>query len=118
MKKTLSVNLEKLREDHPMYVKATYGSIEGFFVIPHGNKNLRVISGCGEGWDHVSVSLPHRCPTWDEMCFIKNLFFEENETVVQIHPLKSKYINKHKFCLHLWKKWDSEIELPPDWMIA
>lgn len=26
-----------------------------------------------DGWDHVSVSLPGRCPTWEEMDAIKRL---------------------------------------------
>ena len=35
---------------------------------------LRVLFSDGLGWDHVSVSLADRCPTWAEMCFIKDLF--------------------------------------------
>src|SRR5262245_54586743 len=45
-------------------------------------KALQVIASmaCPENgdlflWDHVSVSLSHRCPTWDEMCWVKDLFF-------------------------------------------
>ena len=32
-----------------------------------------IASWCG-GWEHVSVSLQNRCPTWDEMCRIKDIF--------------------------------------------
>ena len=118
LKNNLPVNLEKFRRDHPNYVIAPEGSIEGYFEIPYGNKTLRVISGCGDGWDHVSVSLWHRCPTWEEMNWIKDRFFEPEECVVQFHPPKSKYINKAKYALHMWRPWASQIELPPEWMMT
>ena len=44
----------------------------GAFVIPFESCNLRIIGSDGMGWEHVSVSLPHRCPHWREMCFIKS----------------------------------------------
>ena len=44
----------------------------GAFVIPFESFNLRVIACDGMGWEHVAVSLPHRCPNWREMCFIKS----------------------------------------------
>ena len=118
MKKRLPANLEKFRVDHPAYGTPPEGSIEGVFVIPYGKKNLRVMSGCGEGWDHVSVSLSHRTPTWEEINWIKNRFFEDEETVIQIHPPSSQYVNCCKHCLHLWRPWDQDIKLPPRWMLA
>jgi hypothetical protein len=118
MKKSLPPNLEKFRGNHPHYVEAPEGSIEGYFLIQKGNKRLQVISGCGDGWDHVSVSLPHRCPTWEEMNWVKNRFFEDEEMVIQLHPPKSKYINIGKYVLHMWRPWHQEIELPPRWMMV
>jgi len=72
-----------------------------------------VIASDGAGWEHVSVSLPHRTPTWDEMCFIKNLFWSEDDCVVQYHPPKSEYVNNHKYCLHLWRPVGQKIIMPP-----
>ena len=117
MKSRLPANLEKFRFDHPSYVIAEEGSIEGSFEIMYGNKRLRVISGCGDGWDHVSVSLKHRCPTWEEMNWIKNQFFKPEECVVQFHPPKSLYINLGKTALHLWRPWASQYTLPPRKML-
>lgn len=74
---------------------------------------LNVIASNGLGWDHVSVSHKKRCPTWHEMCRIKDMFFDAEDTVIQIHPPKSVYVNDHPRCLHLWRKQDAEIELPP-----
>jgi hypothetical protein len=48
----------------PDVAAACVGSNNGAFRVPGG---LRVIASDGEGWDHVSVSLPDRCPTWEEM---------------------------------------------------
>ena len=85
----------------------------GLFFIPGPFNELKVIVSDRGGWDHVSVSLNNRCPNWPEMCFIKNVFFEEGETVVQFHPKKSEYVNFHPYCLHLWKKQNIDFELPP-----
>lgn len=58
-------------------------------------------------WEHASVSLQDRTPTWNEMSFIKGLFWGEDDLVVQFHPIKSEYINNHEHCLHLWRKKDT-----------
>ncbi|MBW1812170.1 MAG: hypothetical protein JRJ39_00480 [Deltaproteobacteria bacterium] len=118
MKNKLPSNLEKLRVDHPFYEKQIPGNIEGCFRIPYRYHKLLVICGCGEGWDHVSVSLKHRCPKWEEMCFIKNLFFKSDELAIQFHPPEKDYINVGKTVLHLWRPWDQEVQLPPKWMLA
>ena len=79
----------------------------GSFRIPlNGNDTALVIADnamSNPDWEHVSVSLPDRCLTWDEMCKIKDLFFDDEEAVFQIHPPKSEYVNFHEYCLHLWK---------------
>jgi hypothetical protein len=52
----------------------TYGA---FFVKrPPVGPVFKIIVGDDGGWDHVSVSLGKRTPTWDEMCWVKNLFFD------------------------------------------
>lgn len=73
------------------------------FSHPATRAMLQVIASCDDGWNHVSVSLEKRTPTWDEMCFIKNMFFDPEELCVQIHPRKSQYVNAHKHCLHIWQ---------------
>lgn len=71
-----------------------------------------VIFGFNEGgWEHVSVS-PYggKMPTWDDMCTIKDIFWNDEEAVIQIHPKKSEYVNIVDNCLHLWRH--KEMELP------
>jgi len=113
--KNSSVGIEHLRQPHPI---ATSEGMYGYFELGC----LRIISS-GEGehggdWEHVSVSTADRCPTWDEMQQVKELFWKDTETVIQIHPPKEHYINYHPFCLHLWKKTGCHIELPPKELIA
>ena len=74
---------------------------------------MRIIVSWGGGWDHVSVSLPDRCPTWQEMCAVKRMFWRDDEWVVQFHPAASEYVNNHPHCLHLWKPQDQAMPTPP-----
>lgn len=111
----LSKELEKYRKVHPV-LGASEGMC-GYFEIPTGGGNLRVISsgelsGHNPEWEHVSVSMPHRCPLWNEMQRVKEMFWDDDEVVVQIHPAKADYVNTHEFCLHLWKH-KSPIATPP-----
>ena len=90
----------------------------GAFEIPYKNIILTVVASDQSGWDHVSVSMPKMTPTWTMMCFIKDLFWSEDEVVIQYHPKKADYINLHKHCLHLWKSQGIDLLTPPKWMIG
>jgi len=74
---------------------------------------LRIIAANGGGWDHVSVSLVDRCPTWDEMEHVKRLFFKPDETAMQLHVPPSDHINRHPYVLHLWRPHRCAIPMPP-----
>ncbi len=64
-------------------------------------------------WEHVSVSTLVRCPTWDEMCLIKTLFWDPEDVVIQLHPRQSEYVNNHPRCLHLWRPIGVDLPTPP-----
>jgi len=89
----------------------------GLFEIPTKKGLLRIIICDSDGWDHVSVSLQNRIPTWQEMCFVKYLFFDPEECVIQYHPPESKYINDTATVLHMWRPHNTEIPMPPIWMV-
>lgn len=89
-----------------------------FLITGPNNMDLRIIASSDMGWEHVSVSLVGRTPNWKEMCFVKNLFWEEDELVIQYHPTKENYINHHPNCLHMWKPKEGTIPTPPRWMIG
>ena len=90
----------------------------GAFLIPYQSFNLRVIANDGMGWEHVSVSLPNRCPNWREMCFIKDLFWDAEDVVIPYHPKKSKDVNQHETTLHLWRPVGVEIPTTPKKLVG
>ncbi len=86
----------------------------GSFVIPRNGARFCVIVSDTHGWDHVSVTIlnEERCPTWEEMCWVKGLFFLPNECAIQYHPSQDNYVNCHPYCLHLWKPQGRELLMP------
>ena len=96
------------------------GDTEGMFILRDGRRQIRIIFSSALGWEHASVTISYRnnegrtslvMPSWDDMCRVKDLFWSEDETVVQFHPAKSDYVNRHDKCLHLWRPTDAA--LPP-----
>ena len=79
----------------------------GVFQVPHHPTGvvLKVMVSAGgrggEAWDHVSVSLPNRCPNRLEMSAVARLFFGEDEVAVQLHVQASDHVNVHPYTLHL-----------------
>lgn len=91
----------------------------GYFVIPlKHQQRLTIIASNGMGWEHVSVSRRDRCPTWAEMCQIKDMFWDDTDCVVQYHPPHSEYVNNHPNCLHLWRQVGVEFAMPPSFMVG
>ncbi len=89
------------------------------FIYLNGTKGRPavVVFSWGGGWEHVSVSFSTRCPTWEEMCKVKDMFWNEDECVVEYHPPKSEYVNNHPYCLHLWRKYGQNFETPPKYYV-
>ena len=113
-------HIEKFRELTGAYAFKK-GDPYGMFFFPYkiGRPALKVLCGPrGAEWEHISVSLPTRTPFWEEMCYIKKLFFEDEECVLQIHPPKSEYVNNHPFCLHLWRCTNFELPRPPSNLVG
>lgn len=54
-----------------------------------------------------------RTPTWSEMSFVKDVFWGEEDMVMQLHPPKSEYVNNHPHVLHLWRPTEQIIPIPP-----
>ena len=96
-----------------------YGN-NGQFIIWRRTRKLLVQASDGAGWEHVSVSVLNSkaSPSWEDMCFIKNRFWKEDECVVQYHPPVEDYINNLDNCLHLWRPVDQEILRPPSSLVG
>lgn len=116
---------EKYRSPHPLGFKQKPGDDFGWFIIPsprgssYGELRVQAAPDFMQyGWEHVSVSHASRTPTWDEMCFIKDLFWDAEDVVVQFHPKKSEYVNLSKNCLHLWRKIGEEFPTPSSILVG
>ncbi len=98
MRKILPGRVEEGRLTHRGYYSSPpcvpWGAFQ--FMGPCGTYLTVISSGEGDdGWQHVSCSTEHCCPNWQEMCFVKDAFWNEEEIVFQLHPKKSDYINNH-----------------------
>jgi hypothetical protein len=113
------------------YSDESYGN-NGIFRLQYEGRRgkkvwLQAIASDGEGWEHVSVSIPNlaghpqfkgRLPIWNQMNFIKDKFWAKEDCVIQFHPPKSEYVNCHPFVLHLWRPTGVNVMTPPTWMIG
>ena len=128
MRNEPNLRIEAKRVIHgPQATDASYGN-NGVFVFENpydqGKLLFTICSDCG-GWEHVSVTVRsrlggavNRCPTWEELSWIKQQFWTDDETVLQFHPKSSEYVNHHPYCLHLWKETGKNATLPPSIFIG
>ncbi len=106
------------------YIQIVQEGRDGFGGIIYDKKTrtkLNFILSWGAGWEHCSVSITDRykrCPSWEQMCFIKDSFWNDDECCVEYHPAKKDYVNNHEYCLHIWKPIDQEIPTPPSLMVG
>lgn len=103
------------------YVKISKEGEDGFggqFYDKKSRTHLNFIMSWGAGFEHCSVSLPTRCPSWEQMCTIKEAFWKDDECCMQLHPPKSNYVNNHPYCLHIWRPINVEIPQPPSVMVG
>lgn len=105
------------------------GQQEGHFEVWRGNRRLFCRVSTGADWDHVSVSVSatrrnkktgkvsRPLPSWEDMAYIKDLFWGEEETVIQIHPPHSQYVDNAQV-LHLWKPQGVKLPLPEQILVG
>lgn len=124
----------RVRESDPA-LRTSPGEWYGRFIVrcPATGATLLLVVSAGDpeewaacgfappAWEHVSVSVRdpngprsvERCPTWEEMAWVKGLCWGPDECVVQFHPPESDYVNWHAFVLHLWKPVGVDVPRPP-----
>jgi hypothetical protein len=90
----------------------------GAFVVPVGRVYANVIASDGSGWEHVSISIAGRCPTWDEMTKIAAYFWDDTDVLVQFRPAKEDYVNCHPYTLHWWRPVNVSIATPPSILVG
>lgn len=92
----------------------------GVFDFPMSGGMMRAVVSDKLGWEHVSVAFfkRKRCPTWEEMCAIKAMFWDPDDCVVQYHPPESDYVSNHPFCLHLFRSIERDFPVPPSILVG
>lgn len=114
--------------NHPIIGSTKDNGNNGAFIIHQSNgRDLWIIASdatlweeagfTGIKWEHVSVHAYDGkrtlTPRWEEMCKIKDIFWDEEDVVIQFHPRKSEYINNHPNTLHLWRPIGIDLPTPP-----
>lgn len=120
LRKEIEETLRKMQKDKRYYVCVIERAEDGGAVQIQNQYDMidyRIIVSWGGGWDHASMTLIScslaRCPTWEEMCWLKDIFWHKDESVIQYHPAKDEYVNNHPHCLHLWKPQNVVLPIPP-----
>ena len=110
--------------DHPYLASSkSYGN-NGAFIVDSCEPGWKLALICSDGsnWEHVSVHAfkrsKQRTPSWKEMCFVKDICWDDEDTVIQYHPPKSEYVNNHPNCLHLWRPTNQQIPLPDSILVG
>lgn len=110
--------------DGPMGSDESYEN-NGQFIISYNGLKYLCQASDGFAWEHVSISIMKktmvpikRCPTWEEMYMIKDIFWDKNDTVLQYHPSEENYVNQYPYVLHLWRPKNEKIPIPPVFLVG
>lgn len=80
---------------------------EFYFPMEDQRGYVSAINFLSDDWEHVMLNgyWSKRCPTYEEMAHLKDIFWKEEEITVQVHPKKSEYVNNfgYEYNLHLWR---------------
>lgn len=87
-------------------------------IIQDYDKVLNFMFSWACGFEHLSVSTTVKTPSWEQMCKMKDIFWNEDEVCMQLHPAKEDYIDNMKYCLHIWKPINEKIPTPPNLMVG
>ena len=87
----------------------------GAFIIPARNAKVKgqcllIMINSSFGWEHVSIRMYNGqtsnamaiFPTHFDISDVKNLFWDKDETVVQIFPDERLYKSRNDYIIHLW----------------
>ena len=115
--------LNKFRIRSGPYASDPSYGFDGAFVLskPGEARGICVVASNGMDWKHVSVSFGSRStktPSWETMCWVKDLFWDDEDWVVQFHPAKSEHVNFHPGCLHLFQPTESVMPTPPSILVG
>ena len=82
----------------PKQIEGTFDQLDGSRVIVSKDNGL---------W-HLSISYPHRLPTYDELKKARYKYLPDVHYATQIFPPESEFVNVHPYVLHLWELGPNE----------
>lgn len=101
-------NEEIMSDKRLLLLKPNPLTYQGYITLSNNKQGTVIASRNEDGWEHVSIRLfKTKLPTWADMCEVKDIFWEDEEQVVQIHPRKSQYVNIVE-AFHLWRPADGD----------
>jgi hypothetical protein len=110
----------KYRIVHPFFPEGIGDEHNGFFFMDILGRNFYIgASVSRDGLQHISVSAPGKeriVPTYEEICEIRNKFFEPSEQVIHFFHVDSKDINLNEKCLHLWSS-EKLCDISKEWKL-
>lgn len=112
MKELLTLPHRDYTLEKELGIIPAFRSFYGIFDIPTSTNICHVIASSHMGWEHISISLPDRCPNFSEMVEVKDFFFNPGEIAFQIHPSQENYVNFHERCLHIWRPSNTNVPVP------
>lgn len=112
--------IDEIRKTRNLFIEAETSNdgMGGHYYDSVSGKRLNFIFSYQLGWEHLSVSMPSKTPSWDQMCKMKDIFWNDDETCVQFHPKKEDYVNNHPHCLHIWKPVNEKLPIPPSILVG
>ena len=113
-------SIEEIKKTPNLFIEAETKNdgMGGKYYDKYTGKRLNFIFSYQMGWEHLSVSMPSRTPTWDQMCIMKDIFWNKNEACVEYHPREEDYVNNHKHCLHIWRPTHEPLPTPPSVLVG
>ena len=113
-------NIEEIKKTPNLFIEAETKNdgMGGKYYDEYTGKWLNFIFSYQMGWEHLSVSMPSRTPTWEQMCIMKDIFWNKNEACVEYHPREEDYVNNHKHCLHIWRPTHEPLPTPPSILVG
>ena len=112
--------LEEIRKTQNLFIdaEAENDGMGGRYYDKQTGKFLHFIFSYQMGWEHLSVSTPSKCPTWEQMCMMKDIFWNKDECCVEYHPKEEDYVNNHPYCLHIWRPTEEVMPTPPTLLVG
>lgn len=113
-------SIEEIKRTTNLFIEAEADNdgMGGRYYDKYNNKWLHFIFSYQMGWEHLSISMPNKTPSWEQMCMMKDIFWNKDEACVEYHPKEEDYVNMHKHCLHIWKPTDVELPTPPHILVG